>query len=181
MSWYGIIFKKYEVRKAKYKMHMVSIICENKEKDEYIHVYAKNIYGGALQVENIAPHISKQRMLWPSSHHIQLPWGEPWGNSGWSLLPSPQSLQPLPTLHPEETHSEKALEAGSIPRRPRGTSKEWFQWAQTLAYKFINLTYLFFLINSNPLMFQLPGLCYRNSCISWLLLYLFGAIPQSQA
>lgn len=53
-------------------MHMVSIICENKEKDEYIHVYAKNIYGGALQVENIAPHISKQRMLRPSSHQPPL-------------------------------------------------------------------------------------------------------------
>ena len=44
--------------------------------------------------------------------------------------------------------------------------------------KFLNLRYLFSSIKSN-LMFRLPEFCCRNSYISWLLLYLFGAVPQN--
>ena len=71
------------------------------------------------------------------------------------------------------------------PRQLRCTSKEWFQWAQTLSSpppkntKFINLRYVFSLSNSNLLMFQLPGFCCQDSYISWFLPYLFRTIPQS--
>ena len=34
-------------------------------------------------------------------------------------------------------------------------------------------------MKSNLLMFRLPEFCCRNSYISWLLLYLFGAVPQN--
>ena len=34
-------------------------------------------------------------------------------------------------------------------------------------------------MKSHLLMFQLPGFCCKSSYISWLLPYLFGAIPQS--
>ena len=37
----------------------------------------------------------------------------------------------------------------------------------------------FSLINSNLLMFQLPGLCCKNSYISWLPSCLFGAVSKS--
>ena len=64
----------------------------------------------------------------------------------------------------------------------RCTSKEWFQWAQTLASfqglrrtEFLSLRYLVF-FNRNLSMFWLPSLCCKNSDISWLL---FGAVPQS--
>ena len=37
----------------------------------------------------------------------------------------------------------------------------------------------FSLINSKLLMFQLPGLCCKNSSVSWLLTYLFGTVSSS--
>ena len=36
----------------------------------------------------------------------------------------------------------------------------------------------FTLVNSNLLMFQLPGFCCKNSHIAWLLPYLFRMVPQ---
>ena len=44
--------------------------------------------------------------------------------------------------------------------------------------KFTNLRWLVF-FSSNLLKFQLPGPCGETSCASWLLPYLFGAVPQS--
>ena len=37
----------------------------------------------------------------------------------------------------------------------------------------------FSLINSNLLMFRLPGLCCKTPCVSWLLPCLLGALFQS--
>ena len=93
--------------------------------------------------KNVIYHISKQRMLHPSAT-TATPNGAHRGDLGWR-------------------------KADTGPRELRCISKEWFQWAQTLPLqihrKVLNsLTYYiwFSLINSNLLMFQLPGLCCKT-------------------
>ena len=67
----------------------------------WIWIICKNLrrFCNRCQWKNVACHISKQRMLQPSSHYSHSD-GEPWGNSGRRQmscpLPSPQSLQPPP-------------------------------------------------------------------------------------
>ena len=105
------------------------------------------------------------------------PTGEPWGNSGWwqmgCLLPSPQPLQPPPRVQPEGTQNGKEQDTGL--RELRCISKEWFQWAQILhlpihrkALHSLTWDVWFSLINSHLLVFWPPGLCYKNSYVSWL-------------
>ena len=141
---------------------------------------------GINEKKNVGCHISKQRMLQPSSlysHSGQwalrglrmetnglpiakpsapaaTPSGAPWGGSGW-----------------EST--------GYGPRSLRCPSKGWFQWAQTLvssrtqkSAEFLNSRCLVF-FNSNLLMLCLPHLCCKNSYIPWLPPCLFGAAPPS--
>ena len=71
-----------------------------------------------------ACHISKQRMLQPSSHY-SCPHGEPQGTSGWRLVsclpPSPQPLQRFPAVLPERCPDRKGQDAGT--RQPRCLSK----------------------------------------------------------
>ena len=65
--------------------------------------------------------------------------------------PAAIRLQPLPAMSPEETRDVKTQDTG--PRELRCISKEWFQWAQTLASsqtkkstKFLTLRDLVFFI-----------------------------------
>ena len=127
--------------------------------------------------QNTACHISKQRTLQPSSHHIT---ATPKVNPGGA-----QDINKMPfrTVHLEETWDKKAQDTG--PKYLRCISKEWFQWAQTLyllihrkALNSLTWDIWFSLINSTLLMFQLPGLYWKNSYISWLPPCLFDeAVP----
>ena len=133
-----------------------------------------------------ACHISKQRMLQPSSHY-SCPRGEPQGSLGWRLMaclpPSPQPLQPFPAVLPGRFPDGKEQAADT--RQPRYLSKGWYQWAQTL-YLHIHRKVLnsltwhiwFSLINSNLLKFWPLGLCCKNFYISWVLLSLFRAVSE---
>ena len=76
-------------------------------------------------------------------------------------------LQPLPTVNPEKGQDVKAEDTG--PRQLRCISKEWFQWAQTLASsltrksaKFLEISG-FPLINNNLLTFRPSALCCKTS------------------
>ena len=100
----------------------------------------------------------------PSSSHqtAATPYRVPWGNSGCEITGYwPQTakvhIKRMISMNPESCifpNIEKPL--NSL------TRDIWFSE-----------------INSgNILMFQLPGLCYKHPHISWLLPYLFGALPQ---
>ena len=94
------------------------------------------------------------------NHHII-------GISGWKqkrpAIYQSTAAATLQMVHPDETQDERTQATG--PRDLSWTSKEWFQWAQTLHLSIqrkalIPLTWnaWFSLINNNILMFQLPGL-----------------------
>ena len=119
--------------------------------------------------------------------HYGCPMVSPEGSQGGGRICPPSSSQPLqppPVVHSEGTQDGKVPDTS--PRQLRCRSKEWFQWAQTshlpIHRKMLNsLTWdiWFSWINCNLLMFLLPGLCCKNSCISWLSPCLFTAASQS--
>ena len=97
--------------------------------------------------------------------------------------PSSSQLLQLPlTVQPEETQDEKH-------RILAPDSWGAYQWNDFSKPRPLHLPirrkalnswtwdFWFSFINSNLLMFQLPGLCYKNPCISRLLPVLFGAVP----
>ena len=68
--------------------------------------------------------------------------------------------------------THRTLAPGSGDAHQRNDFKEprlWHLPINRKALKFLYLRYLVFFINSNLLMFQLPGLCGKNACISWPL------------
>ena len=88
------------------------------------------------------------------------PRGAPWGDSGWER-----------TGHGPQ--AAKVLTKGMISMSPDSCVFHTQKSA-----KCTNLRCLVF-FSSNLLKFQLPGPCGETSCASWLLPYLFGAVPQS--
>ena len=85
----------------------------------------------------------------------------------------PSARAPAPTGIPWGIQNEK--ERDLSPRQLRPRSKQLFQGAQTLASsqtqksaKYLNSRYPVSIINSNLLMFRLPGLCHKSSYPSWL-------------
>ena len=136
-------------------------------------------------MKNVACHINKQRMLQPSSRHITA-----------STYMSPERTQArtrMPAVKPSATEAPPHKST----RRDSGweSMRHWPQRAEvhssfseprllhlSIYRKVLNsLTWdiWFSLIRSNHLIFQLPGLCCKNSCISWLLPCLFRAVPYS--
>ena len=136
---------------------------------------------------NTACHISKHQMRQPSSHHIPaVPAVSPEGTQHGNLMPT---IKPYPAATPwrtpEKTPGEKPQNTG--PRELRGAygsndfseprlfhlsiqrktqnSPSWDVW--------------FSLINSNLFIFWLPGLCCKNSYVSWLCPCLSEAVSQS--
>ena len=135
-----------------------------------------------LWTKNDTCHISKQRMFQPTSHHTtatptvspERSWG---GNRMPDIKPSATAAAPwwytLRRLrmrkHMILTQTDEMHIKGMISISP-----------DSLIFPYINfLTWdaCFSLINNNLFMFWLPDLCCKNSCISWLLLHLFGAVP----
>ena len=120
-------------------------------------------------------------------------------NRRWALRELERETEPLPSssqLVQSPLNSACWGDSGWVNTRhwaqiAEVMSKAWFQWAQALHLSvhrkaLILLTWdvWFSLINSNRLLFQLPGLCCKNSYISWPLflllpLCIFGAVPQS--
>ena len=100
------------------------------------------------------------------------------------LPPSSQPLQPprnstLRRLRMRK-HRIQAPDSWGAYRR-NDFSELWLLHLPTHSKMLNSLTWdiWFSLINSNLLIFPLPGHCCKNSCISWLLPYLFWTVPQS--
>ena len=86
----------------------------------------------------------------------------------WSGLPCPPPGDlPDPGIKP----GSPALQSDSLPSKPPGK-------AIILQLKINKIKCLVF-FNGNLLMFWLLGFCYKNPYPSWLLPYVFGALPQS--
>ena len=78
------------------------------------------------------PNICKQRVLQKSSHRSQP--REPWRNSGWSKQAACCQATPTAAAPRGGPWGDSGWErAGHGPRQLRCLSREWFQWAQTLA------------------------------------------------
>ena len=137
------------------------------------------------QWKNVACHITKQRMLQPWSHHITA-----------SLTVSPEGTQDrnrLPPIKPSATaatsqwctlrrlrmRQHRILAPGSWGTYQRNDFNEPWLLHLPIHRKMLNsLTWgvWFSLINSELLMFLLPGFCCKNSYISWLLPHLFKEV-----
>ena len=94
--------------------------------------------------------------------------------------PTPPHLQPQQCAL--ETQGEKAQDTG--PRELRSHQRNAFNEPKTPASFHTQESTEFletssFLLTRHLLMLQVPGLCSKNSYILQLLLYLFGAVPQS--
>ena len=90
--------------------------------------------GLSLWTKNAACHISKQRILQPSATTAARS-GEPWGNSGWKQKSCHQAISRCSHRHPSSAPwGDSGWEStGYWPQIALVLSKEWFQWAQTLA------------------------------------------------
>ena len=119
-------------------------------------------------------------MLQPSNYSVLQ--SEHWGNSGWKEDAHQQSDT---AVHPDSASwgdsGEKAEDPG--PRLLRCCQRnEWYAWDSHLPIhrKALSpLTWDICFFNNKLLLFWLPGLCCRNSYISWVPLCLFGVISQS--
>ena len=136
-----------------------------------------------LLMQNVACHISKQRILLPSSHYIH-PWRQ-WalrelglGTSGLHAA-KPQPLQTPPTVQPEETQGGEAQDTG--PRELRCTITQMISMSPDSCIEKYSILWdvWFSLINSSNLNIWLPGLCCKNPYIPWPLPYHLGNVPQS--
>ena len=135
--------------------------------------------GLPLWMRNIACHISKQRMLQPSSHHIAASlMVEPWGHSRWKQVAHHQAVsccsQPPPpwcTLWRLRMRTHRVLAPDSWGAYQRNDFHEPRLLHLSIHRKVLypsTWDIWFSLINSNLLMFLLPALCCKNSYISWL-------------
>ena len=94
---------------------------------------------------------------WAGSH-CSRPYCAPWEDSGWRETgdwPSTTEMGNRGTIlisSDSSSHTQKS----------KLKSLTWDIW-----------------LNSNLVRFQLPGLCYKNSWISWLFPHLFKTVPQS--
>ena len=139
-----------------------------------------------LWMKNIACHISKQRMLWPSSHHV----------TAMSMV-SPEGTQDrnrMPTIKPSATAATPVPQQGTL-RRLRMRKHRILaldSWRAHQRNDFSEPRLLHLLIHSKVLnsvtslisnhfsMFWLPGLCCKNSYnILGSSLRYFGAASQS--
>ena len=130
-----------------------------------------------LSMKIVAHCISKQRMLWPSSHQ-SLPNTLPFARLS-ATAATPQ------TVHPEGTQDEKnrtlALDSWDANQRNDFSEPRLLHLPiHRKALDSLTWDVWFSLINSNLLMFQLPGFFFcKNSFVSWLLPYLFRAVHLS--
>ena len=123
----------------------------------------------------LACHISKTKDVAATKpSHYSRPDSEPWKNSGWRQtscsLPSLQPLQSLPTVHIEgiQDGEKQDMTPESWGAFQRNDFSEPSLLHLPTHRKVLNsLTWgiWFSLINSNLLMFRLPGLCCKNSYI----------------
>ena len=134
--------------------------------------------------KNPTCHISKHRMLQSSSHHaitLQLP--RRWTlrelriETGCPVFSSQPLLPPRWGTQRVRTRKHRIL----VPEGWGAHQMDDFSKPLHLPIcrEVLNsLTWdvLFSLINSDLVIFPLPGLCCKNSYISWLLPYLFGAV-----
>ena len=95
-------------------------------------------------------------------------------------LPSSQPLQLSPVVHLRGLRMGKnrirAPESGGVYQRNDFSEPRLLHLP--IQRKVLDLRRLVF-FSSHLLMFRLPGLCCRNTCVSWLLPDLFGAVPPS--
>ena len=117
-------------------------------------------------MKNITCHISKQRMLQPSNHHI---------TASWTVSPRELRIEtgcpPSSTLRKLRMRKHRMLAPDTWGAYQRNDFSEPRLFHLPIYRKVLNsLTWdiWFSLINRNLLMFLLPGLCCKNSCISWL-------------
>ena len=117
-------------------------------------------------------HISKQKCFSHLAITLQPCHGELWGNSGWRQLgcwlPSPQSLQSPPVVDPEGIQDGTRVLApdswGAYKRNDFSEPRLLYPSISRQLPTSLTLDIcVFFLIKSNLLMFQLPGLCCKNS------------------
>ena len=114
--------------------------------------------------KNVACHISKQRMLQPTSHHVTAP---------------PQWEAFLKELKMRK-HKIPAPDGWDACQRNDFSEPRLLHLpTHTIALNSLTSDTRFSLINSNSLKSWLPGLCCKNSHISWLLPHLFAAVSQS--
>ena len=124
-------------------------------------------------------HISKQRMLHPSSHQWalrELRMEQDARHLAVSLCSHP------PTVYPEEIQDEKhRILAPDRWGERNDFSQPWFLHLPIHRKALNSLTWdvWFSLVYSNLLMFRPPGLFCKNFYISWLLPYLFRTVPKS--
>ena len=139
-------------------------------------------------MKNIACHISKQRMLQPSSHHISVTLAvSPEGTEDRNRLPAIKSAASAATpqrcaLRELGMRSHRTPAPGGWGAHQRNDFSEPRLLHLPIHRKALNsLTWSIWLplVNNNLLMFRLPGLCCKNSYIPWLPPCLFGAVPQS--
>ena len=134
-----------------------------------------------LWVKNTASHVSRQRVLQSSVTTKAL---DGWRGTG---LPTAKYLghcgHPQQyTLRGLRLGKNRILAVDSRGAYQRNDSNEPGLLPLPINKKVLNsLTWdnWFSFINGNLLMFQWPGLCYKNSYKSWFLPYLFGVVPQS--
>ena len=134
-----------------------------------------------LWVKNTASHVSRQRVLQSSVTTKAL---DGWRGTG---LPTAKYLghcgHPQQcTLRGFRLRKNRMLAVDSRGAYQRNDSNEPGLLPLPINRKVLNsLTWdnWFSFINGNLLMFQWPGLCYKNSYKSWFLPYLFGVVPQS--
>ena len=132
-------------------------------------------------------HISKQRMLQPSSHHITAaqtvsPEGTQDGNRMPAIKPSATAAPQRCTLQGLRMRKHRTVAPDSWGADQRNDFNEPRLLHLPIRRKALNsLTgdVWFSLINSNLLMFWLPGVCWKNSYVSSLPPYLLGAALQS--
>ena len=141
-----------------------------------------------LWMKNIACRISKQRMLQPSSHHsTAAPRVSPEGTQDGSRMPAIKSSDTVATprqctLKRLKVTNHRILAPESWCAYQRNDFREPRLLHLPIHRKVLHsLTWdgWFSFINSNLLMFRLPGLCCKNSYVSWLPPCIFGAVSQS--
>ena len=125
-------------------------------------------------------HISKQRMLQPSSHHIiATPTASPEGNQDGNRMPDIKppdtAAAPSPRVHLRglrmRRHRTLAPDSwGTYQRNDFSEPRLLHLPIHRKALSSLTWDVWFPLINSHLLMSRLPGFCCKNSCMFWLLL-----------